>query len=101
MYMHPPQIEYNSNWSVMGPESEVVEPTAQFQYASGYQHIDNEQSTPQIWPTKEISSHYNGTWPPGTWVKTLHGGNPFYVDSAGQMPPGYLQYPQLEWMNTY
>ena len=101
MCMHTPQIEYQLNGSVMGPESEVVEPIAHFQYAWSYQHIDYEQSTPQTWPTEEISSQYNGTWPAGTWVPTLHGGNPFCVDSAGQMPPGYLQYPQLEWMNTY
>jgi hypothetical protein len=82
--MDTPQRGCQLSGDVMGPASGVAEQAAQFEYAWGCQHIDYEQSTPQTWPTEQISMNHNDTWPAGTWVSTLHGGNPFCVDSVSR-----------------
>jgi hypothetical protein len=101
-WMPIPQTGNEFLEDVMEPTSEVVEPPAQFEFAGVFGQMDYEQPIFQILMAKEIITYDYGTWPVGTWVPTLHRDNSFFADSAGQMPPGYLQYPpQLEWMNPY
>jgi len=68
---------------VMGPTSEVVEPSAQFEYASGCGQMGYEQPTSQIQPTKDIMSDKYDTWRAATWVPIPQIENEFNGDVLG------------------
>jgi hypothetical protein len=82
--------------------TEVVEPPAELDYAMDYGQMHYEQPMSQFLMAGEVFTYDYGTRTSGNWVPTLQRENPFFADSARQMPISYLQYPpQLEWMNTY
>ena len=78
-----PQVENEFTNDILGPTSEVVEPSAQFEYASGCGQMGYEQPTSQIQPTKDIMSDKYDTWRAATWVPIPQIENEFNGDVLG------------------
>jgi hypothetical protein len=76
------QAENLFNEDTMGQTGEVVEPPAEFEYATDYGQMAYEQPMLKFLPAEEIITYeYDyGTWPAGIWVPTLHRDNSFYGD---------------------
>jgi hypothetical protein len=92
-----PHAENQFNEDIIWPTSEVLEPTAQFEYARGYGHMDYEQPMFQFLPMEEIMSHESNTWSAGTWVPIPQAENQFNEDviwttSEVLKPPAQFEY---------
>jgi len=81
-----PQTDNQYNEDAMVPTSEVVEPPAQYEYTSGYEHMDCEQPMFHVLPTEEIMSYECDTWPAGTRMPIPQAETRFNEDIMGPSP---------------